>query len=206
LTLGLGDWSVARGYAGRAAALLERGGHARLQAIALTDLALASLDGGRDGDIVAALRVMTRAVDLLAGFGDDRPLRGLVLARRSIVLHAAGEPDVAGVLREGLSAMHEGSVRIEVPPLLEAHAALLAGTSPSTAVQLLGLARAVRDEDDNTQPALLSPAAVTFRICAGRLGAAAAERAMTAGTFRYSSAGFLAAADLVAEALPPAAT
>ena len=145
LALVNGGWSEAADYAVRGVAMLDSGGHTRLQASALSSLALARLRGGHDGDPDGASRAMRQALALLDSFGEDRWLRGLVRARHSVVLHAAGQPGaVTAALAEAVRTMRSEPLTYHLPPVIEAHAALLAGTDPAAAAMLLGLAEAIR--------------------------------------------------------------
>lgn len=90
LSLSAMDLVSASAHAARAAAVLERAAHPRLLANSLSVLALTHLNGGNGGDADAALQANAGALALLDGFGDDHALQALLLARHSVVLHAAG--------------------------------------------------------------------------------------------------------------------
>jgi predicted ATPase/transcriptional regulator with XRE-family HTH domain len=142
LALATGAWPEAVDRAGQAVLAFGRGGHRRLEAAALSSLALARW---RAGDPAGGAVAMGRATDRLAEFGEDRWLRGLVLARRSVFLHIDGEPDrVPAMLDEAVAATRTEPMRYHVPPVVEAHATLLADGDPATADRLRSLADNLR--------------------------------------------------------------
>jgi predicted ATPase len=150
LALATRQWGHAVEHAARAADTLGRAGHARLEAAALSALALARLDGaGRTRDVDGAARTMEQAVRLLDSFGQDQWIRGLVQTRHSVVLHALGRrDDVPSVLADALRATRTDPMLYTLPPVIECHAALLARRRPPAAARLRDLARAIRQPDE----------------------------------------------------------
>lgn len=170
----------------RGAELLGRAGHPWLQAIALTNLAMAALRGGTGSDLKTATTAIEQATELLPVLGDDLPMRAIVHARRSVILHACDRADLAyPVLAETAEAMTGTWSQFELAPIIEAHAALLAQRDPTSAARLLGLAEAVRDNQEHAQPLLLQPADETAATCRTRLGAAEYARAHQFGASQH---------------------
>jgi predicted ATPase/transcriptional regulator with XRE-family HTH domain len=179
-------WAAAIRHAREAADLLDRAGDPRLRAMALSTLALAALRGGATGDRQSAAAAIDQATGLLAAFGDDTSMRAIVQARHSIVLHACGHPQQAfPTLVEAAEAMTGTLSQFEIAPIIEAHAALLARRDPAAAARLLGLALAVRDNQEHPQPPLLQPANHTAKVCRTQLGSAGYARAHQLGAAQY---------------------
>jgi len=179
-------WSAAIRRAREAADLLERAGHPRARGMALATLAMAALRGGTGGDLDTAATAIEEAVVLLPAFGDDKPWRAIVDARRSVVMQARGHAEeVYPVLAEAVEAMLDTLSQFEIAPILEAHAALLARRDAVAAARLLGLAEAVRDDQAHPQPALLQPASRTAKVCRARLGPSEYAQAHRFGSALY---------------------
>jgi tetratricopeptide (TPR) repeat protein len=197
------DWVRAADEATEAIAVLARGDHARLRALALSSLALARLGGGA-GRLAPAVDAMGEALELLPAVDDDQPTRGLILARHSLIEHAAGRrAGAATALIEGIEAMRDGHVWHEVPPIVEAHAALASRRDPAAAALLLGLAGALREHSASRQPPPVQPAARTDAVCREALGERGYTEAYERGAARYRDGVPVGMAGLITAALAP---
>ncbi len=192
-------WAAAIRHAREAAGLLARAGHPRWRAMALSTLAIAALRGGVGGDLDTAAGAIEEAVEVLPALGDDKPTYAVVAARHSVVLHARGRTAEAFPrFVEVAEAMDGTLAQFELAPIIEAHAALLARRDAAAAAQLLGLAQAVRDNQEHPQPGLLQPASRTAAGCRARLGAADYAKAHRSGMAKHRQG----LADALAELLP----
>jgi predicted ATPase len=180
-------WSAAIRHAREAAELLGRAGPARWQGMALSNLAIAALRGGDGGDFETAVAAIEEAVRLLPAFGEDRHTHTVIRARHSIVLHACGRSvgEVYPALADAIGKMTGTLAQFEIAPILEAHASLLSNRDAAAAARLLGLAEAVRDNQDHLLPSLLQPTEVTAAVCRNRLGAAAYAHEHRTGAALY---------------------
>ena len=175
-------WPAAIRHAREAAELLDRAGHPRSRGMALSTLAMAALRGGVDSDLDTAAAAIEEATRLLPAFAEDKPTQAIIQARHSIVLHACGRAgDIYPALADAIEALTDTLAQFEIAPIIEAHAALLAERDATRAAQLLGLAEAVRDNQEHTQPPLLQPARAIAAVCRAQLGPAAYAHAHRSG-------------------------
>ncbi|MBB5874357.1 putative ATPase/DNA-binding XRE family transcriptional regulator [Allocatelliglobosispora scoriae] len=153
LALADGRWLASATHGSEAATVLGRAEDPRLQAYALSIVAVARLRESPSGDTGALVALATRAVELLDRIGEDRSMRGLVRARFSVVLRGAGEVTRAiEELTGAAESLRGGCLPYQVAPVIESHAELIAPADPETAALLLGLATAMRGRTATTPP------------------------------------------------------
>jgi len=92
-----------------------------------------------------AVTVTAPAAALMDGSAEHQNAVCVTLLRRSVVLHAAGNPTAAASTLAAAVPMARGNIeRVDLTLALEWHADLLADRAPATAARLLGAAAQIR--------------------------------------------------------------